>query len=73
MTSAWHDIRVNGVLPGLIENTGVDTEESQGSMPLGRRGTLAEVAKSISRPVRRTMQAIQGGNILVGGTPNRAM
>lgn len=68
-----HGIRMNSVLPGVIENADVDAEEIRRAVPLGRRGTLAEVAKATAFLLSDDAGYISGQNILVDGALNRAM
>lgn len=68
-----HGIRMNNVLPGIIENANMDPEEIRRSVPLNRRGTLAEVAKTVAFLLSEDAGYISGQNILVDGALNRAL
>jgi len=66
-------IRMNTVLPGMMENGGMDPEEIRRSIPLGRAGTLAELAKTVAFLLSADAGYITGQNILVDGAINRGL
>lgn len=68
-----HGIRMNNVLPGIIENAQMDPEEIRRAVPLNRKGTLAEVAKTVAFLLSEDAGYISGQNILVDGALNRGL
>lgn len=68
-----HGIRMNNVLPGIIENAQMDPEEIRKSIPLNRKGTLSEVAKTVAFLLSEDAGYISGQNILVDGALNRGL
>lgn len=68
-----HNIRMNNVLPGIIENAQMDPEEMRLSIPMNRRGKLSEVAKTVAFLLSEDAGYITGQNILVDGALNRGL
>ncbi|MGH6954902.1 MAG: SDR family oxidoreductase, partial [Alphaproteobacteria bacterium] len=69
---ARHGIRMNSVLPGVIENVEPDDEPLR-AIPAGRFGRLGEIAKTVAFLVSDDAGYITGQNILVDGGLNRGV
>jgi NAD(P)-dependent dehydrogenase (short-subunit alcohol dehydrogenase family) len=69
---AAHGIRMNNVLPGYIESFEID-EETRGSIPMRRRGTLEEIAKTVTFLVSSDASYITGQNLRVDGGLTRSV
>ena len=69
---ARHGIRMNSVLPGVIENVEPD-EGLLKAIPAGRFGALAEIAKTVAFLVSDDAGYITGQGILVDGGLNRGV
>jgi len=68
---ARHGIRINNVLPGMLENAGMAPEEIRKAIPLNRVGKLEEVAKTVAFLLSEDAGYISGQNIVVDGAMNR--
>ncbi|HEX5699334.1 MAG TPA: SDR family oxidoreductase [Rubrobacter sp.] len=69
---AAHGVRMNNVLPGYIESFEID-EETRGSIPMRRRGTLEEIAKTVTFLVSSDASYITGQNLRVDGGLTRSV
>lgn len=69
---AAEGIRMNNVLPGYIESFEID-EETRESIPMKRRGTVAEVAKTAAFLLSEDSGYITGQNIRVDGGLTRSV
>lgn len=65
-------IRMNNVLPGFVESYPVHRDALQ-TIPLGRAGTLAEIAKTIAFLLSDDAGYITGQNIRVDGGMTRSV
>jgi NAD(P)-dependent dehydrogenase (short-subunit alcohol dehydrogenase family) len=65
-------VRMNNVLPGYIESFEID-EETQESIPMRRRGSVAEIAKTASFLISEDSSYITGQNIRVDGGLTRSV
>ncbi len=65
-------VRMNNVLPGYIESFEMD-EETQGSIPMRRRGSVAEIAKTAAFLLSEDSGYITGQNIRVDGGLTRSV
>ncbi len=68
-----HGIRMNNVLPGVLENEHTAPEQIRRAIPLNRKGTMAEVAKTVAFLLSEDAGYISGQNILVDGALNRGI
>lgn len=68
-----HGIRMNNVLPGIMDNAEMDAEELRKAIPIPRRGTMAEVAKTVAFLLSGDAGYITGQQILVDGGLNRGI
>jgi len=69
---ARDNIRMNNIMPGFIDNWNW-TADMINSIPLGRAGTLNEVAKSVAFLLSTDSSYITGQDILVDGGINRGV
>ena len=69
---ARHGVRINSVLPGFLENW-EQADEVIKAIPMSRRGTLSEVAKTVSFLLSDDAGYITGQNLLVDGGVNRGL
>ena len=69
---AAEGIRMNNVLPGYVESFEID-EETQESIPMRRRGSVAEVAKTAAFLLSDDSGYITGQNIRVDGGLTRSI
>lgn len=69
---ASHGIRMNNVLPGFIESYPVDGDTLQ-RIPMGRAGTLEEIAKTIAFLLSDDAGYITGQNLRVEGGITRSV
>ena len=69
---ARHDIRMNNVLPGYIDTYEID-DVTQASIPMGRRGRAAEVARAVAFLASSEAGYITGQNIRVDGGLTRSV
>jgi NAD(P)-dependent dehydrogenase (short-subunit alcohol dehydrogenase family) len=69
---AGHNIRMNNVLPGYVDNYEID-EATQASIPMGRRGQVGEVAKTVAFLVSYGAGYITGQNIRIDGGLTRSV
>jgi NAD(P)-dependent dehydrogenase (short-subunit alcohol dehydrogenase family) len=68
-----HGIRINTLLPGVLENTPMSPEEIGKAIPLNRRGSLTEIAKTAAFLLSDDAGYITGQSILADGALNRAV
>ena len=71
-TYAADGIRMNNVLPGFIESYPVD-ENTVARIPMGRAGTVGEIAKTVAFLVSDGAGYITGQNIKVDGGITRSV
>jgi NAD(P)-dependent dehydrogenase (short-subunit alcohol dehydrogenase family) len=69
---AAEGVRMNNVLPGYIESFEID-EETRESIPMRRRGSVAEIAKTASFLISEDSSYISGQNIRVDGGLTRSV
>ena len=69
---AAEGIRMNNILPGYIESFEID-EETRHSIPMKRRGSLAEIAKTAAFLLSEDSGYITGQNIRVDGGKTRSV
>ncbi|WP_205908954.1 SDR family oxidoreductase [Metarhizobium album] len=69
---AQDGIRMNCVLPGMLENAVQARDERLRSIPAGRAGTLDEVAETIAFLISPASSYITGQGLLVDGGLNRS-
>jgi NAD(P)-dependent dehydrogenase (short-subunit alcohol dehydrogenase family) len=69
---AAEGVRMNNVLPGYIESFEID-EETRESIPMRRRGSVAEIAKTASFLISEDSSYITGQNIRVDGGLTRSV
>jgi NAD(P)-dependent dehydrogenase (short-subunit alcohol dehydrogenase family) len=69
---AAEGVRMNNVLPGYIESFEID-EETQESIPMRRRGSVAEIAKTAAFLLSEDSSYITGQNIRVDGGLTRSV
>jgi NAD(P)-dependent dehydrogenase (short-subunit alcohol dehydrogenase family) len=65
-------VRMNNVLPGYIESFEID-EETRETIPMRRRGTLEEIAKTVAFLVSPDASYITGQNLRVDGGLTRSV
>ena len=65
-------IRMNNILPGYIESFEID-DETRESIPMQRRGTVEEIAKSVAFLVSDDASYITGQNLRVDGGLTRSV
>jgi NAD(P)-dependent dehydrogenase (short-subunit alcohol dehydrogenase family) len=65
-------VRMNNVLPGYIESFEID-EETRESIPMRRRGTLEEIAKTVAFLVSSDASYITGQNLRADGGLTRSV
>ncbi len=69
---ASQNIRMNNVLPGYINSYEV-TEEVKSMIPMGRSGTVEEIAKTVAFLISEDASYLTGQNITVDGGLTRAI
>jgi NAD(P)-dependent dehydrogenase (short-subunit alcohol dehydrogenase family) len=69
---AAEGVRMNNVLPGYIESFEID-EATQESIPMRRRGSVAEIAKTAAFLISEDSSYITGQNIRVDGGLTRSV
>jgi NAD(P)-dependent dehydrogenase (short-subunit alcohol dehydrogenase family) len=69
---APHGIRMNNVLPGFVESYPVDAETVR-RIPMGRPGTLAEIARTVAFLLSDDAGYITGQNVRVDGGLTRSV
>lgn len=69
---AAEGIRMNNILPGYIESFEID-EETRRSIPMQRRGSLAEVSKTAAFLLSEDAGYITGQNVRVDGGLTRSV
>jgi NAD(P)-dependent dehydrogenase (short-subunit alcohol dehydrogenase family) len=69
---AAEGVRMNNVLPGYIESFEID-EETRESIPMRRRGSVVEIAKTASFLISEDSSYITGQNIRVDGGLTRSV
>ncbi|MEO5764227.1 MAG: SDR family oxidoreductase [Casimicrobiaceae bacterium] len=69
---AKHDVRMNNVLPGFVDTKGVN-EAIRATIPAGRYGDVAEIAKTVAFLVSRDAAYITGQNLRVDGGVTRSV
>jgi NAD(P)-dependent dehydrogenase (short-subunit alcohol dehydrogenase family) len=65
-------VRMNNVLPGYVESFEID-EETRETIPMRRRGTIEEIAKSVAFLVSSDASYITGQNLRVDGGLTRSV
>lgn len=65
-------IRMNNILPGYIESFEID-DETRESIPMQRRGTVEEIAKTVAFLVSSDASYITGQNLRVDGGLTRSV
>ena len=69
---AGHGIRMNNVLPGFVDSYPVDGKTVQG-IPMGRAGTVREIAKAVAFLLSDDAGYITGQNLRVDGGMTRSV
>ena len=69
---AAHGIRMNNVLPGFVESYPVDAETLR-RIPMGRPGTLGEIARTVAFLLSDDAGYITGQNLRVDGGLTRSV
>jgi NAD(P)-dependent dehydrogenase (short-subunit alcohol dehydrogenase family) len=69
---AAEGVRMNNVLPGYVESFEID-QETRESIPMGRRGSVAEIAKTAAFLLSEDSGYITGQNIRVDGGLTRSV
>ena len=69
---ATEGVRMNNVLPGYIESFEID-EETQESIPMRRRGSVAEIAKTAAFLLSEDAGYVTGQNLRVDGGLTRSV
>ena len=69
---APHGVRMNNVLPGFVESYPVD-EETLRRIPMGRAGTVREIAKTVAFLLSDDAGYITGQNLRVDGGITRSV
>ena len=69
---AGQNVRMNNVLPGFIENFEY-TDDMLSHVPIGRPGTLVELAKTVAFLLSDDAGFITGQSVLVDGGMNRGV
>jgi NAD(P)-dependent dehydrogenase (short-subunit alcohol dehydrogenase family) len=69
---AAEGVRINNVLPGYIESFEID-DETRESIPMRRRGSVAEIAKTAAFLLSNDAGYVTGQNIRVDGGLTRAV
>ncbi len=69
---AAHGIRMNNVLPGFVESYPVDADTVR-RIPMGRPGTLCEIARTVAFLLSEDAGYITGQNIRVDGGLTRSV
>jgi NAD(P)-dependent dehydrogenase (short-subunit alcohol dehydrogenase family) len=69
---AADSVRMNNVLPGYIESFEIDTETRE-SIPMQRRGTVEEIAKTVAFLVSSDASYITGQNLRADGGLTRSV
>lgn len=68
-----HGIRMNNLLPGFLENVEIADDDIRRMIPLGRRGSMGEMAKIIAFLLSEDAGYISGQNIIADGALNRSV
>ena len=69
---AAEGVRMNNILPGFIENSEID-EETLRAIPMGRRGSVAEIAKTAAFLLSGYSGYVTGQNVRVDGGLTRSV
>jgi NAD(P)-dependent dehydrogenase (short-subunit alcohol dehydrogenase family) len=69
---AAEGVRMNNILPGFIENFEID-EETLRAIPMGRRGSVAEIAKTAAFLLSGYSGYVTGQNVRVDGGLTRSV
>lgn len=69
---AAEGVRMNNILPGFIESFEID-DETRRSIPMQRRGSLAEIAKTAAFLISNDSGYITGQNVRVDGGLTRSV
>ena len=69
---AAEGVRMNNILPGFIENSEID-EETLRAIPMGRRGSVAEIAKTAASLLSGDSGYATGQNVRVDGGLTRSV
>ena len=68
-----HGVRMNNVLPGVIDNYEETTDEIRRAIPMGRAGTVVEIATTAAFLLSDDAGYITGQNIVADGALNRGI
>ena len=68
-----HGVRMNNLLPGLIDNYEETTDSMLGAIPMGRAGTVGEIAATAAFLLSDDAGYITGQSIVADGALNRAI
>jgi NAD(P)-dependent dehydrogenase (short-subunit alcohol dehydrogenase family) len=69
---AAEGVRMNNILPGFIESFEID-DETRRSIPMQRRGSVAEIAKTVAFLLSDDSGYVTGQNVRVDGGLTRSV